>query len=357
MKNTKVIQRSPDKENMRYIVKKAKDEEIEETLSWLLHDLNLFCGDMEKTVIFCCSIKECGEIYETFLYNLSDEQHCHFAMYHAKTPQRIKDFVLTDFLNPDGVIRLVIATSALGMGVNIPNIRRIVNYGVPKNMESYVQGVGRGGRDGQDVMAIMYYKPHHLCHIDKVMRSFAKNQEKCRRSYILEFFGEKIKNKTSTSLHKCCDICTRSCNCGSCPEEVFKYKCSEISEKDSHYGLTRQVTPEEKETFVDVLHDLNEENKKCGSVLGSSSLCNTIDDAVIKDISDDLKHVFSTDYIMNNFPVFNEQLAYQILSVIKDIFMDINDMGLSSLQPTELEDIDFYFSNVPTQCSESEESE
>lgn len=64
MKNTKIIQLSPDKENIRYIVEKAKNEEIGETLSWLLHDLNLFCGDMDKTVIFCCSIKECGEIYE-----------------------------------------------------------------------------------------------------------------------------------------------------------------------------------------------------------------------------------------------------------------------------------------------------
>ena len=134
MKNTKVIQLSPDKENMRYIVEKASGE-IEQTFSWLLYDLNLFRGDMEKTVIFCCSIKECGEIYETFLYSKSDhEQQRHFAMYHAKTPQRIKDLVLTSFLNPDGAIRLVIATSALGMGVNIPNIRRIVNYGVPKDM-------------------------------------------------------------------------------------------------------------------------------------------------------------------------------------------------------------------------------
>ena len=69
------------------------------------------------------------------------------------------------------------------------------------------------------------------------------------------------------------------------------------------------MTPEEKETFVEVLCDLNEENEKCASVLGPSSLGNTIDDAVIKDISDDLKHLFTTDYIMDNFPVFNEQLG------------------------------------------------
>ena len=73
MKNTKVIQLSPDKENMRYIVEKASGE-IEKTFSWSLFDLNLFRGDREKTVIFCCSTKECGEIYETFLYNKSDHE-------------------------------------------------------------------------------------------------------------------------------------------------------------------------------------------------------------------------------------------------------------------------------------------
>ncbi|XP_028404069.1 putative ATP-dependent DNA helicase Q1 [Dendronephthya gigantea] len=285
---------------------------------------------------------------------MSHEQQMHFAMYHAKTPQRIKDLVLTDFLEPSGTIRLVIATSALGMGVNIPNIRRIVNYGIPKDMESYVQGVGRGGRDGKDVIAIMYYKPYHLCHVDKVMRSFVKNQLECRRSCILDFFSENNKNKTSAHSHKCCDICTRSCNCGSCPIEVFKSKLSANCKKKSH-GLTRQVTPEEKDTFVEVLHDLNVENKKCGSILGSSVLGNKIDDTVIEDIGEDLKHVFTTDYIMDNFPVFNEQLAIQILSVIQDIFMDINEVDLVYLEPTE-PDIDFYF-NVPVQSSDSDESE
>ena len=101
-------------------------------------------------------------------------------------------------------------------------------------------------------------KPYHLCHIDKVMRSFVKNQERCRRSCILTFFSEKIKNKTNIP-HKCCDICTRACKCGSCPEDFFKCNSPGISVRESHYGLTRQVTTEEKETFVEVMHDLNEE--------------------------------------------------------------------------------------------------
>jgi superfamily II DNA helicase RecQ len=211
LKNSKVIQLSPDKENVKYIVERACDE-IDNTFSWLRNNLkNCNADQMEKTVVFCCSIKECGDIYESFLFNLPGEYQSCFAMYHAKTPQRIKDMVLADFLNPNGVIRLVIAKSALGMGVIIPNIRRVVNYGIPKDMESYVQGVGRGGRDCHDVLAITYYRPCHLCHIDKVMRAFVKSKEHCRRLHILELFDKNTKKAPAVIPHKCCDIRTKEC--------------------------------------------------------------------------------------------------------------------------------------------------
>ena len=56
-------------------------------------------------------------------------------MYHARTPQSIKEKVLSDLMSIYGSIRIVIATSALGMGVNIPDIKRVINFGVPENME------------------------------------------------------------------------------------------------------------------------------------------------------------------------------------------------------------------------------
>lgn len=96
-------------------------------------------------------------------------------MHHSKTPQDIKD-VLSDLMSPDGSIRLVIATSALGMGVNLPNIKRVVMFGVPESMESYLQPVGRGGRDGSEVLSIMFYHAYHLCHCDPTMRAFVKNK-------------------------------------------------------------------------------------------------------------------------------------------------------------------------------------
>jgi len=87
----------------------------------------------------------------------------------------------------NGNIRLVIATSALGMGVNIANIKRFVIFGVPENMKSYLQAVGRSGRNGSGVLSIMFYHAYHLCHCDPTMRAFVKNKVNCRRGEILQF--------------------------------------------------------------------------------------------------------------------------------------------------------------------------
>jgi hypothetical protein len=109
------------------------------------------------------------------------------------------------------------------------------------------------------------------------------------------------------------------------------------------------VILEDKETFVEVVHDLNEERKKCSSVLGSNVFRNVLDDTIIKDISDDLEHIFNKDYIIENFAVFDEKFAFQILNVIQDIFMDIDETDIVYLQHAEWDEhnVDFYFEDVP----------
>lgn len=84
-----------------------------------------------------------------------------FAMYHSKTPPQIQEKVLASLTDIDGLIRCVFATNALGLGVNFPNIRRVVHYGIPRDMEEYVQEIGRGGRDKGKFDALVLYKPYH----------------------------------------------------------------------------------------------------------------------------------------------------------------------------------------------------
>ena len=65
------------------------------------------------------------------------------------------------------------------MGVNIPNIRQIIHYGAPSDLESCVQEVGRGSRNGPPCKAILYYRPFHLAHCDETHEKLF-NPLKCR---------------------------------------------------------------------------------------------------------------------------------------------------------------------------------
>ena len=94
--------------------------------------------EIPKTIIYCRSLKDCGELYSLFDEAAANSEVPVVTMYHSKTPEQIKQKVLS-LLEENGNCRIVIATSALGMGVNIPNIRQILHYGTPLDLESYLQ--------------------------------------------------------------------------------------------------------------------------------------------------------------------------------------------------------------------------
>ena len=66
-------------------------------------------------------------------------------MFHSSTPKHNKDVILKSLTQSCGVVRLVFATVALGIGVNIKDINLIIHYGVPHSIDDYLQESGRGG--------------------------------------------------------------------------------------------------------------------------------------------------------------------------------------------------------------------
>ena len=352
MSDVKTVRMTPDKENVKYVIQRAKSE-LQETFLWLIKDIIKNKEHTEKTVLFCQSFKACGDIYETFQHNLPNTCTNTVAMFHSKTPKGIKDGVIADLMSEHGAIRLVIATSALGMGVNIPYITRVIHFGVPESMESYLQGIGRGGRDGSDVVAIMYYHGYHLCHCDPTMRAFAKNTAICRHKEIVKFFNAKVKKPTIP--HKCCDVCTKSCNCGSCPEEIFNVS---TDLRSSTLAVHRQVTDDERHTFRDVVLDLSKGFKSNISVLGTQCFQDVLNDGVIADLAEDLEHLFSVDYILQNFAILNERLAAKILVVVNDIFNDLEESAyLMELCEQDWDDQEQFFLSVPEQTPPDDSDE
>ena len=189
MTNAKLIRHSPDKKNVSYHVQKAVD--LDETFQWMLNLVSSPVTEIPKSIIYCRSLKDCGEIYSLFEAAANSEMPI-VTIYHSKTPEHIKQKVVSSLLEENRNCRIAIAKSALGMGVNIPNIRQILHYGAPPDLESYLQEVGRGGRDGKPCKATLYYRPFHLAHCDEHMRNFLKNTEgKCRREILMNYFKEK----------------------------------------------------------------------------------------------------------------------------------------------------------------------
>lgn len=97
-------------------------------------------------------------------------------MYHSKTPGNKKDEIRMDMAE-DGHIRILICTNSAGMGVNFHGANNIIHYGLPREMDTFVQQMGRGGRDGSLANELVLYKAHkgHLKNVESDLVKLCKD--------------------------------------------------------------------------------------------------------------------------------------------------------------------------------------
>ncbi len=111
------------------------------------------------------------------------------APYHAGLRAETRRQVLIDFLRDR--VPVVVATSAFGMGIDKPDVRRVIHWGPSRTLESYYQEAGRGGRDGRRAECLILWKPSDLdwSECTAEMRRYVEAR-RCRRRMLLEYFGE-----------------------------------------------------------------------------------------------------------------------------------------------------------------------
>ena len=167
-----------------------RDQNLCNQFEWLVEEIKKYGLTTERTIIYCQTIQQCSHIYAMlksmigntiYAKNLGDNRNVLLEMLHSCSPLSNKEEVLKTFQDPKGVIRILVATIAFGMGVDCRAVNRTIHFGPSKNLEAFVQESGRAGRDEKPSVSYLLYHGRLLNYVKKDIKNLIHTKD-CRRT-------------------------------------------------------------------------------------------------------------------------------------------------------------------------------
>ncbi len=203
LKNTKLFVASFDRKNLSLEVRPALDR-VKQITDFIKDKPN------ESGIVYCLSRKTTEELAEKL-----QKIGISAKAYHAGLDTKIRSQTQDEFINDD--CKVVCATIAFGMGIDKSNVRWVIHYNLPKNIEGYYQEIGRAGRDGLPSETVLFESYGDVIQLQKFasqglnagvqlaklerMKQYA-DALSCRRKILLSYFGELVTENCGN-----CDIC------------------------------------------------------------------------------------------------------------------------------------------------------
>ena len=178
-KEQNVLRKSFHRENLIYVVRRTEKKEEQ-----VAHILSKVPG---SAIVYVRNRKRAQELAEYLNDQMVNDKMVNF--YHAGLTTQERNERQQAWT--EGTTRVMVATNAFGMGIDKPDVRVVIHYDLPSNLESYYQEAGRAGRDGRTAYAVLLYNENE----DK-----AKARKRVIDNYPPKEFVESVYHKTMDFL-------------------------------------------------------------------------------------------------------------------------------------------------------------
>ena len=197
LKDPLIITSTFNRPNLSYNIhlKKTFDEDLQKIAS-IINKLK-----KGSIIVYALKRKETTTIADKLknLCNVQKSDQIEIEAYHAGLPLDKRSKIIDKFKNDK--IKCIVCTLSFGLGIDNPDIRYVIHYGIPKSLEGYYQEIGRAGRSGKKSICMLFWSPKDL----ELGKFFAEGPEdlkrldkiteyvmsdRCRRTTVLNYFDE-----------------------------------------------------------------------------------------------------------------------------------------------------------------------
>ena len=308
--NTYAIEKPPVRGNISYWFGYLNKEiPLESVFGSLIEELKTNGEKTDRCIIFCQARKQCAILYRLFTALLgkriyakehATSDQCLVQMFHAGSPDSVKNHVVKEMTHEKSVLRVLICTIAFGMGIDCKDVCRSIHFGPPNTVESLVQETGRLGRDGLQCFCYILFNGMLSAHCDTQIKEVLETKT-CRRNMVAKFFPS-ASNVQKPEGCMCCDLCSKICDCLQHTEvRILPFKVNHMSVQPP----TRHVSEAERSLLYEKLlayrSTLLPNSTKEFLPVGTTVILHEFDYHHINQVMSKCEHLFTIEDVIGVF--------------------------------------------------------